>query len=113
MGLYKMETHGVYQVLDDNMEVVYIGSTKLKLEWLENNHRKWQELNYSETKFRKALVEKGQNWTFAWALEPDNVSREYIEICEGALIRYVTPTYNVSMKPYERSIQEGRYEKTC
>jgi len=86
-----MEKFGVYQVLDENMEVVYIGSTKLKLEWLEDNHRNWQEKNYSGTKFRQALVEKGQNWTFAWALEPDNVSREYIEICEGALIRFLKP----------------------
>ena len=107
-----MERFGVYQVLDENMEVIYIGSTKLKLEWLEDNHRNWQEKNYSGTKFRQALVEKGQNWTFAWALEPDNVSREYIEICEGALIRFLKPEYNVSMKPYERSIYEGRYEKS-
>ena len=107
-----MERHGVYQVIDENMEVVYIGSTKLKLEWLEQNHRNWQSKGYSETKFRRALVESGQEWTFSWALPPDNVSREYIEICEGALIRYMTPRYNVSMKPYERSIYEGRYEKS-
>lgn len=107
-----MNKHGVYQVLDDNMGVVYIGSTHLKLEHLEANHRNWQQKGYSETKFRKALVEQGKDWTFSWALEPDNVSRPYIEICEGALIRYMKPTYNVSMKPYERSVYEGRYEKS-
>lgn len=103
---------GVYEVRNENMDVVYVGSTKLKLEWLEGNHREWQSKNYSETKFRKALVEQGENWTFRWALRPDKVSREYIEICEGALIRYLKPMYNISMKPYERSIYEGRYEKS-
>lgn len=107
-----MEHFGVYQVRDENNDVVYIGSTKLKLEWLEDNHRNWQEKKYSGTKFRQALVEKGSDWTFSWALEPDKVSREYIEICEGALIRFLKPQYNVSMKPYERSIYEGRYEKS-
>lgn len=106
-----MKKHGVYQVLNENKDVVYIGSTGLPLDELEYNHRTWQEKSYSATKFRKALIEQGSNWTFSWALEPDNVSREYIEICEGALIRYLKPTYNVSMKPYERSIYEGRYER--
>ena len=34
-----MKKYGVYEVVDQNNEVVYIGSTSLKLEWLENNHR--------------------------------------------------------------------------
>lgn len=106
------ERYGVYQVMDENMEVVYIGSTKLKLEWLEDNHRNWQSKGYSETKFRRALVDNGQDWTFAWADEPREVSRPYIEICEGALIRNHKPVYNISKFPYERSIHEGRYEKS-
>ena len=51
-----MKKFGVYECVDENMDVVYIGSTSLKLEWLENNHRNWQEKNYSGTDFRLALV---------------------------------------------------------
>ena len=106
-----MKKYGVYEVVDQNMEVVYIGSTSLKLEWLENNHRCWQEKHYSGTDFRRALVESGDEWTFRWAEAPRDVSKEYIEIVEGALIRYARPRYNRSQYPYERSIHEGRYQK--
>ena len=106
-----MKKFGVYEVVDENMDVVYIGSTSLKLDWLENNHRQWQEKNYSGTDFRKALVEKGKEWTFRWAEKPRDVSRPYIEIVEGALIRYARPRYNRSQYPYERSIHEGRYQQ--
>lgn len=107
-----MQQFGVYEVYNKDMDVVYVGSTKLKLEWLEDNHRNWQSKNYSETKFRKALVEEGQDWTFHWAIEPQKISRQQVEIMEGALIQYLKPMYNVSMKPYERSVYEGRYEKS-
>ena len=106
-----MKKYGVYEVVDENMDVVYIGSTSLKLDWLENNHRQWQEKNYSGTDFRKALVDKGEEWTFRWAEKPRDVSRPYIEIVEGALIRYARPRYNRSQYPYERSIHEGRYQE--
>jgi len=106
-----MKKFGVYEVVDQNHDVVYIGSTSLKLQWLENNHRNWQEKNYSGTDFRLALVEKGEEWTFRWAEEPRDISREHVEIIEGALIRYARPRYNRSQYPYERSIHEGRYAK--
>ena len=106
-----MKKFGVYEVVDQNNEVVYIGSTSLKLEWLENNHRCWQEKKYSGTDFRRALVESGDEWTFRWAEAPRDVTKEYIEIVEGALIRYARPRYNRSQYPYERSIHEGRYQK--
>ena len=106
-----MKKFGVYEVVDQNNEVVYIGSTSLKLEWLENNHRCWKEKKYSGTDFRRALVESGDEWTFRWAEAPRDVTKEYIEIVEGALIRYARPRYNRSQYPYERSIHEGRYQK--
>ena len=104
--------YGLYQVHNEDGVLAYIGSTKLKLEWLEDNHRNWQSKNYSETKFRRALVDQGENWQFSWAQEPRVMSREQIEIEEGALIRFARPLYNISMKPYERSVHEGRYEKS-
>ena len=57
------------------------------------------------------LVDKGEEWTFRWAEKPRDVSRPYIEIVEGALIRYARPRYNRSQYPYERSIHEGRYQE--
>ena len=111
MALAYPKQHGVYEVLDENLESMYIGSTHLKLEWLEDNHRNWQRKNYSRTEFRQALVENGKEWTFRWAEKPRDVSREYIEIVEGALIRRARPKYNRSQYPYERSIHEGRFNE--
>ena len=38
-----MKKFGVYECVDQNHDVVYIGSTSLKLDWLESNHRNWRE----------------------------------------------------------------------
>ena len=105
------KSYGVYVVYDDYMEVMYIGSTGLSLDKLEYNHRNYDSLGYSSTDFRRALAVYGQKWTFAWGLRPRMISREQIEIEEGALIRFVGPLYNKSMFPYERSVHEGRFER--
>lgn len=100
--------YGIYGCYNDSEGLVYVGSSKLKLEWLENNHRNWKEKNYSWTKFRGDLADFGDNWHFSWIQEPREVSKEQIEIEEGALIRYAKPMYNVDMYPYEHSVREGR-----
>lgn len=101
------EMYGIYGCWDGDT-LVYIGSSKLKLEWLESNHRNWKDKNYSWTKFRGDLAEIGDSWTFDWIEEPRRVSKEQIEIEEGALIRRERPLYNVDMYPYEHSVREGR-----
>jgi len=100
--------YGIYGCYNDSDGLIYIGSTKLKLEWLENNHRQWKEKNYSWTSFRGDLAEFGQNWKFFWIQEPRPISRAQIEIEEGALIRFNKPMYNRDMYPYEHSVREGR-----
>jgi len=102
---------GVYGVYSQFEELIYIGSTKLKLEWLEDNHRNWRRKNYSPTLFRESLEDRGDSWTFKWIQEPRSVSKTQIEIEEGALIRYNKPLYNVDQYPYEHSVREGRLEQ--
>lgn len=106
---YKMykDMFGIYGCWNAS-DLIYIGSSKLKLEWLENNHRAWKEKNYSWTRFRGDLADIGQDWLFKWIQQPRPVSREQIEIEEGALIRYAVPVYNKDMFPYEHSVREGR-----
>ena len=107
--------HAVYEVVNEDGDVVYIGSTsKHTLAGLEDNHRKWLEKwgLSGATTFRQALTDNGQDWTFRWAQEPSECSKEYIEICEGALIRYVKPLYNFDMNPYESSVKYNRYART-
>ncbi len=103
--------HGIYQVRNAAGEVMYIGSTSLPLHRLESNHRNWKARKYSGTKFRKALDKYGEEWYFVWAIEPSNVSKQFIEIQEQALIQFVKPMYNIDMTPYESSIRYGRYER--
>lgn len=103
---------GIYQVKNQFGEVVYIGSTtKWTINGLEENHRLYEQKGYSPTKFRKALSQQGQLWTFEWALEPIVCSQEYIEICETALIQYLNPVYNIDKNPYLSSIKYERYKK--
>ncbi len=103
---------GVYQVKDQDGKIMYIGSTtKWTVNGLEENHREFQSKGYSPTKFRKALVSVGQQWTFEWAIAPAVCSQEYIEICETALIQYLDPVYNVDKNPYLSSVKYERYEK--
>lgn len=107
--------YAVYEVCNEMGDVVYIGSTsKRTVAGLEDNHRNWFEKFGSTgwTNFREALCSKGSNWSFRWAQEPMECTRPYIEICEGALIRYVKPLYNRDMTPYESSIKFNRYERT-
>lgn len=106
--------HGLYLWRNEAGEEMYIGSTSVwTLAKLEENHRCWQEKygNQGRTDFREALVTIGQNWTVEWAQPPREVSKEIIEIEEGALIRYVRPKYNKDMHPYNSSIKYNRYEE--
>lgn len=98
---------GVYKCCDSNGEVVYIGSTSLSLNRLEYNHRNWQQKGYSRTKFRSNLDD---SHTFSWLLMPRDIPVWHNEIEEGALIRAFRPKYNISMFPFERSVNEGRYK---
>jgi len=99
---------GIYQVKDQNGELMYIGSTALSLDRLEYNHRNAMSLNYSMTRFRRALIQTGQMWQFSWLERPRNIDRFHAEIIEGALIRVLQPRYNYSRYPYERSVHEQR-----
>jgi hypothetical protein len=89
--------HGIYQVTDETGSVVYIGSTSYyDLVKLESNHRYARSKGYTMTNFRIEL-ESNPQWKFSWAQPPRNISRQQIEIEEGALIRYLEPKYNFSI----------------
>lgn len=103
-----MKKHGVYAVYDENGQLRYIGTTALSLKSLEFNHRNWHRKGFSSTQFRQALIKDGQNWQFEWLEPPREVSRDYIEIVEGALIRILKPIHNKDRYPYETSVKRGR-----
>jgi hypothetical protein len=107
-----VQKYGIYEWVNTDGDVVYIGSTsKWYLSGLEENHRQWKEKGYSWTAFREALVTGGQQWTVRWAQEPKLCTKRQIEIEEGALIRYVKPYYNRDMDPYASSVKHNRYEE--
>jgi hypothetical protein len=110
----KTQKHGVYQWRDESDNIIYIGSTtKWTLDGLAENHRQWRE-KYGQSgrsDFREALVSIGQNWTVEWAQPPIECDKEWIETCEGALIRYIKPKYNKDMYPERSSQKYKRYER--
>lgn len=106
---------GVYSVWDGE-QCVYVGSTSLPLQFLEQNHRQWQRKGYSGTKFRKALTEQRANeaWLFKWVVpRRKNLTQTYIEIQEEGFIQWLRPKYNVDLTPYESSIRYERCERVC
>lgn len=102
---------GIYFVSDGD-EVVYVGSSGCELSALEQNHRNWATRGYTETTFRRALSNEGEDWVFAWLQPPALRTKERIEIEEGALIRVLKPRYNKDKDPYKSSIKFGRYTET-
>ncbi len=50
--------------------IVYVGSTSCGLPKLEMNHRGARELDYTMTKFRKALEQEPDNFKFEWLVYP-------------------------------------------
>ena len=97
------------------MIINYIGSSWLKLNTLENNHRNAStKEGYSMTYFRKQLLEnhkdknKGQ---FRWLVKPFPCTLEEIETLEGELIRKHKPKYNQDYYPEKSSRERGRYDK--
>lgn len=100
---------GVYIVRDKDRKVMYIGSSKLSMWALENNHRYWYKKGYSPTAFRNALVNEGKQWTFEWLVAPFRCDANTIEYIEGCLIRQLTPELNLDMDPVASSKKHGRY----
>lgn len=94
-------------------EYVYVGSTGCALTDLERNHRNWATKGYTETKFRRALSDDGEDWVFTWLQEPMLRTKERIEIEEGTLIRILKPKYNIDKDPYQSSIKFCRYTECC
>jgi len=107
MNYTSTQNHILYQALSENDEIVYIGSSGLPISRLEFNHRNFRSKGYSETRFRKALEEKGNEWKFE-TLHESNCSRERIEYLEGIAIREAMPKYNNDLFPLESSKQYGR-----
>ena len=99
--------HILYQVIDENDNIVYIGSSGLPIKSLEYNHRHWSEKGYTGTRFRRALITEGQTWTFE-ILHKSHCSRERIETLEGLAIREALPKYNDDFFPLESSRNYGR-----
>jgi hypothetical protein len=111
MNDLNQKDRGIYGCVDEENELMYIGSTEKTLSELEYNHRNWRKRKFKYTFFRGNLEEKGQGWKFVWLQEPKLYSKPLIEIEEGALIRMFTPKYNEDIDPYESSVCYGRYER--
>lgn len=104
------EYFGIYGCANENNDPMYIGSSRLDLQQIEWNHRNWKKNGWYETKFRKALATEGKNWKFFWIEERRRISRRQCEIEEGALIRWIKPTWNIDKYPFEHSVKEGRMD---
>ena len=64
-------------------DIIYVGSTCLKLDKLEGNHRNAEGKGYTMTKFRKAL---SPEMKFEWLVYPSMRTEEEILVLEGRLI---------------------------
>lgn len=103
---------GIYGCYSVDGALMYIGSSGIKLEKLEWNHRNYYKFaDGYESNFRKSLVTEGANWRFVWLQEPRDISKTQLEIEEGALIRYLNPVYNKDRYPYESSVRYNRLEQ--
>lgn len=101
--------------------IVYVGSTSCGLTKLEMNHRGARELNYTMTKFRKALEKEPENFTFEWLVYP--AMRTEIEVLqyEDRLIDKYLPRLNekydnvnkktLDTKPQMRGVYGVTYEQ--
>lgn len=107
MNYNKKQTYIIYVVYDEEEDPVYVGSSGLPINLLEYNHRHYKEKGYSETKFRKALAHRGQNWTFR-VERKQLCTREQIEELEGEVIKRAHPKYNVDLDPLNSSKYYGR-----
>jgi len=105
---YLIKNHGIYGCVNENNEMMYIGSTELPLSELEYNHRNWSQKKYKGTDFRLAIAHKGQGWKFLWLQKPQPCTKVKIEIEEGAWIRSFVPKYNKDMDPHGTSVKYGR-----
>lgn len=106
----KEKLHRIYYVYNEFGELVYIGSSELTIEKIEDNHRNYQQ-NFKEsgyrTKFREHLSLYGENWTFKVYAEYI-CTRGDIEFLEGKLIRRYRPRYNKDLNPFKTS---KRYDR--
>lgn len=93
------------------MSIKYVGSSKLKLEWLESNHRQAREKDYSMTLFRTKLEEDHKDQgTFRWLVKPFKCTLREIEELEKELIDKYKPEYNKDYDPVASSEKNGRYK---
>lgn len=93
------------------MEIKYVGSSKLKLEWLEANHRQAREKDYSMTLFRTKLEEEhNEQGAFRWLVKPFKCTLREIEQLEKELIQKHKPEYNKDYDPVASSLSNNRYE---
>jgi len=97
----------LYQVINEQDQIVYIGSSGLQISALEYNHRNYKTKGYKPTRFRLALEQHGSNWTFS-VLHNAHRTREQTEYLEGIAIREALPKYNDDLFPLESSKQYGR-----
>jgi len=105
-----IKLRGIYEVKNENNELMYIGSSGIPIDRIEFNHRNYQRYsNGKKTLFRETLGNMGENWMFEWRVEPHNCSTKEIETLEGIEIRKTKPKYNKDMDPVASSIRFGRY----
>ena len=103
---------GIYNCKTEIGEIAYVGSSGIALQKLEWNHRNYFKFpDGYESKFRKNLKEKGQDWTFEWVVEPIECSKKDIEIVERVFIKLQNPLFNIDKDPVKSSIKYGRYQQ--
>ena len=104
---------GIYGCVDEQGDLMYIGSSSKDLSDIEYNHRNYQRFGSTAygSKFRINLSQHGANWKFIWIQAPRQISRVQCEIEEGAYIRCLNPKFNLDKYPYESSVRNGRMEQ--
>lgn len=106
-----VQYRGVYGYFVDNV-VVYVGSSTLGLEQLEQNHRTWKSRfgESGRTKFRSVITENEdyKSGEFRWLVKPALRTRLDVESLEGQLIRSLKTPLNVDKDPVKSSIKYGR-----
>ena len=94
---------------DSQKNIVYVGSTSLKLENLEANHRNAREKNYTMTKFRTALEGKGV-YKFEWLVYSHMMNELQVLTLEDRLINKYLPRLNEKYNNTDKKEFDSTYK---
>lgn len=107
------EPRTVYGFFDNNDTLVYIGSSYLTIDEVEDNHRNafkyFSADKQHRRKFRVMLKDAAPDYGTFKPLVELKCTKPTIERIEGQMIRAIKPFYNVDMDPVASSRYHKRY----